>query len=115
MEKSRHPVRSINEGRCFKKILSLHRNRLTSRYFFLYYSSADYPEVGLQIGKRFLKKATNRNKVKRLIREYLRIHQETLPTMKFIIGVRKNIDEVELAELKICFYHLIGKFIELCK
>lgn len=115
MGKKLHPVRRINEGCYFKKILSLSQNRLTSRYFFLYYVSADYPEMGVQIGKRFLKKATDRNKLKRLIREYLRVHQGKLPSMRFIIGVRTNIDDVTLAELKTCFYHLIGKFINLCK
>lgn len=115
MGKKLHPVRQINERSCFKKILALPKNRITNKYFFLYYCSAEYPKVGLQIGKRFLKKAVDRNKLKRMVREYLRIHQEELPSMKFIIGIRKNINNVELIELKICFCHLVGKFIKLCK
>jgi len=115
MRKKLRPVRKIKKRCCFRKILSLQHNRLTSEYFFLYYNASDYPEVGIQIGKRYLKKATSRNDLKRMISEYLRIHQETLPLMRIVIGVRKNIDEVERAKVNMCFYYLMEKFIELCE
>jgi ribonuclease P protein component len=59
--------------------------------------------------------AAQRNKLKRMIREYLRINQKLLPKVNIVIGVRKNINQIEYTEIKKCFYQLIDKFVLLNK
>ncbi|SBT82069.1 Ribonuclease P protein component [secondary endosymbiont of Trabutina mannipara] len=49
-----------------------------------------YPRVGFTIAKKYIKKAHERNKIKRLIRESFRRQQHTLPTMDFVVIAKKD-------------------------
>ncbi|MXP51424.1 ribonuclease P protein component [Pantoea sp. SoEX] len=50
-----------------------------------------YPRIGLTIAKKYVKLAHERNRVKRLIREYFRLNQHKLPSMDFIVIAKKEI------------------------
>lgn len=60
------------------------------------------PRIGLTITKKNVKRAHERNRIKRLAREYFRLHQHELPLMDFVVLVRKgveNLDNQQITEL----------------
>ncbi|VAY02326.1 Ribonuclease P protein component [Arsenophonus endosymbiont of Aleurodicus dispersus] len=54
-----------------------------------------YPRIGLHITKKNVKLAHERNRIKRLTREYFRLHQHELPSMDFVILVRKGVADLD--------------------
>ncbi|AFP85053.1 ribonuclease P protein component [secondary endosymbiont of Ctenarytaina eucalypti] len=48
-----------------------------------------HPRVGFAIAKKHVKRAHERNRIKRLTRESFRLHQHTLPSMDFVV-IAKN-------------------------
>ncbi|WP_084255374.1 ribonuclease P protein component [Pasteurella testudinis] len=70
----------------------------------------NFPRLGLTVAKKYLKRAHERNRIKRLCREYFRLHQHELPAMDFVIVARKGIgalDNRTLSEIldKLCNRH----------
>ncbi|MDK3009119.1 ribonuclease P protein component [Providencia rettgeri] len=60
-----------------------------------------HPRIGLTIAKKNVKRAHERNRIKRLAREYFRLHQHELPSMDFVVLVRKgvaNLDNQQITE-----------------
>lgn len=60
-----------------------------------------HPRIGLTIAKKNVKRAHERNRIKRLAREYFRLHQHELPPMDFVLLVRKgvaNLDNQQIME-----------------
>ncbi|MGP1958831.1 MAG: ribonuclease P protein component [Arsenophonus sp. NC-CH8-MAG3] len=58
-----------------------------------------YPRIGLTIAKKNIKRAHERNLIKRLIREYFRLHQHELPSMDFVIILRRGITDLKNREI----------------
>lgn len=59
------------------------------------------PRMGLTVAKRYVKRAHDRNRIKRLIRESFRLQQHKLPTMDFVVIVKNgaiNLDNRTLTE-----------------
>ena len=44
-------------------------------------NSEQHPRLGLTVAKRYVKKAHQRNKIKRIIRDNFRLHQHDLPAV----------------------------------
>nr|WP_294101526.1 ribonuclease P protein component [Providencia sp.] len=60
-----------------------------------------HPRIGLTIAKKNVKRAHERNRIKRLAREYFRLHQHDLPPMDFVLLVRRgvaNLDNRQITE-----------------
>ena len=58
-----------------------------------------YPRLGLAISKKNAKRAVDRNRIKRLIRESFRLHQLELPAADFVVmakPVTKSVDNHEI-------------------
>jgi ribonuclease P protein component len=109
-------IRPVRGKKKFKEIFQYQKGKIIQKYFFLYHAqSPDHAYLGIQIGKQYLKKAVKRNSVKRMIREYIRLNQKKIPTKYIVIGVRRNIDNMEKTEIKKCFYQLIEKFTQRVK
>ncbi len=49
-----------------------------------------WPRLGVIIAKRFMKKAVDRNRVRRLIRESFRLNQQHLSRLDIVVLVRCN-------------------------
>ena len=59
----------------------------------------EHPRIGLTVAKKNVKRAHERNRIKRLAREYFRLHQHELPDMDFVLLVRKGVSELSNREI----------------
>ena len=59
----------------------------------------DHPRLGLVIGKKSVKLAVERNRLKRLIRDSFRLHQEMLAGLDIVMVARKGLGDLDNAEL----------------
>jgi len=50
-----------------------------------------YPRLGLAISKKYVKRAHERNRIKRLTRESFRLYQNQLSSMDFIVLVKRGV------------------------
>ncbi|MFJ4063778.1 ribonuclease P protein component [Pseudomonas sp. NPDC089996] len=59
----------------------------------------DHPRLGLVIGKKSVKLAVQRNRLKRLMRDSFRLNQQSLGGLDVVIVARKGLGEIENPEL----------------
>jgi ribonuclease P protein component len=75
-------------------------------------NSENVARLGLSIAKKSLNRAVDRNRCKRLVREFFRIHSHTLPQRDFIVMVNKSRGNKRLISndvLKLELVNLFGK------
>ncbi|AMA64927.1 Ribonuclease P protein component [Candidatus Arsenophonus lipoptenae] len=58
-----------------------------------------HPRIGFAIAKKNVKLAHERNRIKRLIKEYFRLHQNKFLSMDFVILVKKGIVDLDNQEI----------------
>lgn len=61
-----------------------------------------HPRMGITVAKKHVKRAHERNRIKRLTRESFRLRQHKLPAMDFVVVVKKgiiNLDNNMLTEV----------------
>lgn len=58
-----------------------------------------YPRVGLTVAKKQVKRAHERNRIKRLTRESFRLRQHSLPAMDFVVIAKKGAQDLDNREL----------------
>lgn len=68
-------------------------------------NNLDIPRLGLTVAKKNLKRAHERNRVKRLCRESFRLLQHDLPASDFVIVAKKGIDKLDNES----FYNILDK------
>jgi len=75
--------------------------RTSNRYFRISarQNQCGRPRLGLAVPKRVLRKATQRHRIKRVIRESFRVRQGDLPDQDFVVGVRGAVGEADNATL----------------
>ena len=68
---------------------------MSSASFTILARSSDNPEprLGLAIAKRQIRKASARNRIKRLIRESFRYHRNILPGLDLVVMARSSAQE----------------------
>jgi ribonuclease P protein component len=62
-------------------------------------NSEQHPRLGLTVAKRYVKRANQRNRIKRVIRDSFRLNQHELPAIDIVVLVRNGVLEMENAEL----------------
>lgn len=62
-------------------------------------NSFEHPRLGLVIGKKSVKLAVQRNRIKRVVRETFRQHQDNLAGWDIVIVARKGLGDLDNAEL----------------
>jgi ribonuclease P protein component len=62
-------------------------------------SAEPCPRLGLAISKKHVKRAVDRNRIKRIVRESFRNHQQMLPPADFVVMARETSFKAENAEL----------------
>lgn len=60
----------------------------------------DTPRIGFVFAKKNMKRAVDRNRVKRIIRESFRQHQSKMPALDFVILGRKGLSELDNTEIR---------------
>ena len=65
------------------------------------------PRLGLVIGKRQLKRAVDRNRVRRLLRESFRLRRATIPAMDIVIQLIETPLEMNLAAQATTLWQLL--------
>jgi len=67
------------------------RNARSNTLFQVYArpNGLDHPRLGLVVGKKVAKRANRRNYIKRTVREWFRLHRDTLPPMDFVVRSRQ--------------------------
>lgn len=88
--------------------------RANSPYFTLLarINEHGYPRLGFAIAKKQIKLAHDRNRLKRLARDYFRLHQYQLPAMDFILMARKSaleLDNLQTTDVFEKLWHRFGK------
>ncbi|MDK4530894.1 ribonuclease P protein component [Kingella kingae] len=86
----------------FSAVFALRKQR--SRSLIQVLQSADnrlgYARLGLVVGKKVAKRANRRNYMKRVIREWFRLHKSTLPPQDFVVRVRVAFDRETVAQAR---------------
>ncbi len=69
-------------------------NKIGTRYLTVLYrqNTFDYPRLGLIVAKKTAKLAHDRNRFKRIAREYFRLAQDQLPNVDIVILSRQHIE-----------------------
>lgn len=62
-------------------------------------NSVDHPRLGLAIAKKHLKLASQRNRLKRIIRESFRLHQSAFSNIDIVVLSRPGVDPSDSAQL----------------
>lgn len=78
------------------------RRRFEGAYFQLYYrpNDAGQARLGVVVGKKWLRRAHDRNAVKRLVREHFRLLQHRLSSVDLVVRLAKPAVRLPLSVLK---------------
>lgn len=76
----------------FKSVFDCPIKKIHSTHFLLFVakSSQNKPRLGLAITKKKIKKACDRNRIKRYSREHFRLYQHYLPFVDCVLIVKKT-------------------------
>jgi ribonuclease P protein component len=72
-------------------------------------NSLGHPRVGLVVGKKAVRRACDRNRVKRIARETFRLSQHQLPALDAVVLARSGAAELDTAALAKIFNKLWRK------
>jgi ribonuclease P protein component len=72
------------------------------------------PRLGMSIAARILRRAVDRNRVRRLIRESFRVNQLSLPPLDIVIGVRAGVLTADNGRLRSALENLWQKIPATC-
>ena len=102
-------TRGVEFQRVFQQGKRLHANGLNARAAA---NTVGFPRLGMAIAKKALRRAHERNRIRRLVRESFRHHQSTLPAVDLVIMCRSEVLTMSNFEL---FQQLEGLWLRLHK
>lgn len=102
-------TRGVDFQRVFQQGKRLHANGLNARAAA---NTVGFPRLGMAIAKKALRRAHERNRIRRLVRESFRHHQATLPAVDLVLMCRSDVLHMSNAEL---FQQLEGLWLRLHK
>ncbi|WP_157509243.1 MULTISPECIES: ribonuclease P protein component [Ferrimonas] len=75
----------------------------------------NHPRLGLTVAKKHVKKACQRNRIKRIVRDEFRLHQHNLPGVDIVAIAKKGVDDLDNATLHKLVEKLLKKLSKRCK
>ena len=75
----------------------------------------EFPRLGLTVAKKHLKRAHDRNRIKRLVRESFRLHQHELPSCDFVFVAKAGLGQLDNATIFTTLEKLWQRHIRLSK
>jgi len=93
-------------GADFKRVFS-RAERSSDRYFTVLMRTSDSGEarLGLAIAKKQVRRAVDRNRIKRILRESFRHHQQELASVDYVVMARRDTAAASNAELFVSLQH----------
>lgn len=90
------------EAEHFKRVFDLPNKKLSTNYVLVLASKNDleHPRLGLVIGKKNVKLAVQRNRLKRQIREIFRLNQHLISNYDIVVVARRGFAEIASDELQ---------------
>tara|TARA_R110000772_G_scaffold96406_20_gene195026 strand:- start:5677 stop:6039 length:363 start_codon:yes stop_codon:yes gene_type:complete len=73
------------------------------------------PRLGITIAKKRVKKAHDRNRIKRIVRESFRNHQQSLPNIDIVVVGKSGLDKLSNQELFLVLSKLWKKLAKRCE
>jgi ribonuclease P protein component len=70
--------------------------------------------LGMSIAARILRRAVDRNRLRRLIRESFRLHQAGLPCVDIVVGLRAGVKAVDNQRLRVSLQQLWHRISATC-
>ncbi|MDQ7734505.1 ribonuclease P protein component [Halomonas sp. SpR1] len=58
-------------------------------------STRGHPRLGLVVSKKNVKRAVDRNRFKRLVRESVRLRQDQLPSVDIVVLARRGVQDID--------------------
>jgi ribonuclease P protein component len=91
----------ILSGKDFDRVYAA-RRRIGDACFSFHYapSPAGHARLGLSIGAKTAGNAVNRNRIKRVVRDWFRLHQAELPALDLVVGTRNGARSAHNAALR---------------
>lgn len=88
-------------SRQFSAVFDSPDGKVSNRYFLALVRNSGllHPRLGLVIGKKNVKLAVERNRLKRVMRDSFRCHQELIGALDITLVARKGLGDVDNAEL----------------
>ena len=102
-------TRGVEFQRVFQQGKRLHANGVNARAAA---NGMGFPRLGMAIAKKALRRAHERNRIKRLVRESFRHHQANLPAVDIVVMCRHEVLTMSNAEI---FQQLEGLWLRLHK
>lgn len=102
-------TRGVEFQRVFQYGKRLHANGLNARAVA---NNVGFPRLGMAIAKKALRRAHERNRIRRLVRESFRQHQASLPAVDMVIMCRADVLTMSNTDI---FQQLEGLWLRLHK
>ncbi|HWW19780.1 MAG TPA: ribonuclease P protein component [Steroidobacteraceae bacterium] len=108
-------IRRMRRPAEFKRIYASGR-RFSNEFFTANAQVNDltWARLGMSIAARILRRAVDRNRIRRLIRESFRMHQQQLPSLDIVIGARAAAGTADRVRLRAALESLWQKIANSC-
>ena len=95
------PERRVRQAADFKRLYAKGQRLSAAGFTAVVLANArGAPRLGLSIAARVLRRAVERNRMRRLIRESFRHHQHALPALDIVIGLRASHERTDSVQLR---------------